>query len=171
MARHVIAAIVAMDENRAIGFENKIPWHLPEDMKRFAALTKGHAVLMGRNTWESLPEKYRPLPERLNIVCSRNPKSLSLPSGVLTFDSPEGCIRSFLSDAIPAAPSKTLWVIGGEQVYRATMSYWTELYLTLVHSKNIGDAFFPEFEQDFSLVENDDRKSYSFRRYVRTKSA
>lgn len=158
-----------MDENRVIGAENKLPWHIPEDLKRFSLLTKGHTVLMGRHTWESLPRKFQPLPNRLNIVCTRKPESLTLPEGVLVYTSPETCIRDFISDKFPT-PSKTLWIIGGEQVYRATQNYWTELYLTVVHSKHIGDAYFPKFEQDFSLVENDDRKDFSFRRFTRKHS-
>ncbi len=169
MARHTVAAIAAMDENRVIGNENKLLWHIPEDLRRFSTLTKGHAVLMGRNTWESLPEKFRPLPERLNIVCSRKLDGTTLPEGVIRYTSPEQCIRDFISETLKT-PSKTLWVIGGEQIYRATQPYWTELYLTLVHSKHRGDTFFPEFEQNFSLVDNDDRTGFSFRKYTRKHS-
>ncbi|RME59658.1 MAG: dihydrofolate reductase, partial [Candidatus Dadabacteria bacterium] len=67
-----VFAIAAMDKGRVIGCGNKIPWHLPEDLKRFSQLTKGHTVLMGKNTFFSIPEKYRPLPERLNVIASRS---------------------------------------------------------------------------------------------------
>lgn len=169
MARHTVAAIVAMDEGRVIGGGNKLLWHIPEDLKNFSDLTKGHAVLMGRNTWDSLPKKYQPLPNRLNIVCSRKHGGLDLPEGVIAYGSPEQCIRDFLSDTL-TTPTKTLWVIGGEQIYKATQPYWTELYLTLVHSKHMGDAFFPEFEQNFALVESNDRTGFSFRKYIRKHS-
>lgn len=167
-AKHIIA-IAAMDESRAIGFENKLPWNIPEDLKRFSELTKGHAVLMGRKTWESLPERVRPLPGRLNIVCSRRPGSLSTPQGVLTYSSASGAIEDFLSSKIEA-PTDKLYVIGGEQIYKETLPFWTQLYLTCVHSKHNGDAFFPDFEHLFTLVQNDDRKGFSFRQYSRTRS-
>ena len=155
-----------MDEGRVIGLNNQLPWNIPEDLKHFSELTSGHTVLMGRNTWESLPGKYRPLPNRLNIVCTRTPEALTVPETVLKYASPEEVIRAFLAGSI-TAPSSILWVVGGEQVYRATRNYWTELFLTVVHSTYKGDTFFPEFEQDFSLVDSDDRKGFSFRRYTR----
>lgn len=166
--KHTIAAIAAMDEGRVIGIDNKLPWSIPEDLKRFSALTTGHTVLMGRNTYDSLPPKYRPLPKRLNIVISRN-QNLPLPKEVLQYASPEVAIRDFLADKINA-PTSSLWIVGGAQIYQATRPYWTELYLTLVHSRNKGDTYFPDFEKDFTLVENDDRSGFSFQLYKRKRS-
>ena len=77
-----VLVIVAMDEGRVIGFENKLPWHITEDMKRFAQLTTGHTVLMGRKTYQSLPDKFRPLPNRKNIVVTGKPQDYDFPAKV-----------------------------------------------------------------------------------------
>lgn len=157
-----------MDDARAIGVDGGLPWNLPEDLKRFSSLTTGHAVLMGRNTYDSLPPKFRPLPNRKNIVVTRDPRSASFPKDVEVWTSPVECIRAFISGTLQT-PSDKLWIIGGEQVFRATQPYWTELYLTVIHSINRGDAFFPEFEKDFTLAEDERRDGFSFRRYVRSR--
>ena len=169
MPRKKIIAIAAMDESRAIGVDGQLPWHLPEDLKRFSELTRGHAVLMGRTTWDSLPEKFRPLPGRKNIVATRSPANHTFPEGVEVRTSPIELIREFLAGTYKA-PTDTLWIIGGEQVFRATQPYWTELYLTVIHSSYRGDAFFPEFDKDFVLVEDDNRGTFSFRHYLRKHS-
>ncbi len=157
-----VCAIAAMDEGRLIGREGKLPWNIPEDMKHFSSLTMGHTVLMGRKTFESLPAKFRPLPGRKNVVISRNSKL----EGVEVWDSLEKCLESYRSGAIPMSGDK-LWVIGGAEIYKATLNFWDELYLTLVHSKHTGDAFFPVFESSFELVEEDKREGYSFQKYIR----
>lgn len=155
-----ICAIAAMDEGRVIGKGGGLPWHLPEDMKHFKQLTMGHAVLMGRKTYESIPEKMRPLPGRRNLVLTSNPSSLpDLPSEVALFTSVKDAIESF-KDGI-------LWIIGGEKVYRETLQYWDELFLTLVKGRHEGDAFFPEFEGGFELRERERGEECSFLRYVR----
>ncbi|HQH28508.1 MAG TPA: dihydrofolate reductase, partial [Oligoflexia bacterium] len=77
-----VIAIAAMDEARVIGAKNALPWSIPEDSRRFFSLTKGHAVLMGRKTYESLPARFRPLPQRRNLVISRSPAQLAQDSGI-----------------------------------------------------------------------------------------
>jgi len=163
-----ILAIAAMSENRVIGKDGKIPWHIPEDMKKFAALTTGHTVLMGRKTYESLPRKYRPLPNRVNVVVSLN-KTFSRTLGpaeqdVQVVDSPLTFIESWKRSA---KETDTLWVIGGEAVYNATLPYWDELRLTVVKGQYQGDAFFPEFEKKFRLLEDQGHGTFSFQVYVR----
>ncbi|MCO6430916.1 MAG: dihydrofolate reductase [Deltaproteobacteria bacterium] len=158
-----VSAIVAMDEGRVIGRDNALPWHLPDDMKRFSKLTRGHTVLMGRKTFESLPPKYRPLPERKNVVVSRH---LTVAEGTDVVDSPEKFINQCKQGMI-ALPSEKLWVIGGEQIYRAAMPLTDEIYLTLVEGRHDGDAFFPSFEEDFKLAEDEKHEGYSYRLYKR----
>lgn len=145
-----VHAIVAMDDERAIGKNGGLAWHLPEDLKNFSKLTKGHTVLMGRKTFDSLPEKFKPLPKRLNLVLSRNK---------FNFNNPDIRIFNELSEAIDFCADKdnvlgqALWVIGGEQIYTLTKSLWDKVFVTRVAGKHQGDAFFPEFEEDFKLIE------------------
>ena len=144
--RPLVAAIVAMDEGRLIGKDGALPWHLPEDLKHFRDLTSGHIVVMGRKTWESLPEKVRPLPGRLNVVISRNPETISAPQGVLKVASPEQAIEAA---AAAATDGQVIWIIGGAEIYRATLPLCDEVHLTVVKGRFDGDAWLPEFERDF----------------------
>jgi dihydrofolate reductase len=161
-----IYAIAAMAEGRVIGKDNKIPWQIPEDMRHFAELTTGHAVLMGQRTYESLPRKFRPLPNRLNLVLSRTPDVLSGEPGIQIWTSLEQCLKACREGKLKL-PSDKLWIAGGGEVYRTSMPYWDELYLTLVERKIDGDAFFPEFEDKFELKAREPKDGFSFLRYVR----
>lgn len=138
------AIIAAMDENRGIGKNNDLPWHLSTDLKHFASVTKGGTVIMGRKTWESLPEAYRPLKERLNIVVSRG--ELELPDGVKLAHS--------LDEALELAKEKT-FVIGGATLYAEAIGHpaCTELILTEVEGSVDCDAFFPEIPVGFIMKE------------------
>ena len=164
-----IKAIVAMDEARVIGIAGGLPWKLPEDMKRFSQLTSGHTVVMGRKTFESLPPKFRPLPNRKNVVFTRKLDSFAVGPGVEAWASPEDYFKACRGATI-SLPSDTVWVIGGAEIYAASMPYWDELYLTRVSSKHNGDAYFPEFEKDFERVEIEPRDGYTFERFVRKNS-
>lgn len=161
-----IAAVAAMDEDRVIGADNQIPWHLPEDLKRFSSLTAGHTVLMGRKTYQSLKLPYRPLPRRKNVVITRDPSQLADEKGIETASSPERFIQACKRGDI-VLPSEKLWIIGGEQIYRQTVEYWDEVYLTVVHGKHEGDAHFVEFEDQFRLVEREEHRGFSFLHYLR----
>src|SRR5690606_17734742 len=110
-----------------IGRGRKIPWHIPEDMRRFRELTKGHTVVMGRLTYESIG---RPLPDRRNIVISRNPEFA--PSGVLVLPSIEKALE---------AGGEIVFVIGGERIYEESMKWVECIYLTRVNLEVDGDAF------------------------------
>lgn len=160
-----VCAIAAMDEQRVIGYKNGLPWKIKEDMERFKALTVGHTVMMGRKTFESLPDKYRPLPDRKNIVISQDP-NLEHKIGVLVFNDPLSCIKNFRKGLIDT-PSNMLWIIGGESIYRVTKSEWDEVYLTLVQGEHEGDAFFPEFEDEFIQIENEFQPMCNFLMYKR----
>lgn len=127
-----IAIIVAMADNRAIGYKNRLLFRIPEDMKRFRRLTMGNTVIMGRKTYESLPNGA--LPGRQNIVVSQT---------LCRLDDAEVC-RS-LYDALHAARGFRVFVIGGESIYRQALPLADVLYLTVVHqSPTEADAFFPE---------------------------
>lgn len=143
------AIVVAMDENRGIGKEGKLPWHLPSELIHFAKLTKPtqdphrkNAVIMGRNTWESLPEKYRPLPQRLNIVLTQN-LSYPLPKDVLQANSLEQALQLAEEQSV-----ERIFVIGGAKVFEQALQdpRCQTLHLTQILSSFDCDTFFPSFE-------------------------
>jgi dihydrofolate reductase len=137
----LIAALGA--HNRALGKNNQLLWQLPEDLKRFKQITNGHPVIMGRKTWESLPEKFRPLPGRLNIVMTRQ----------ATYPAAGATICSTLEDAIQKAAaegSPEIFVIGGGELYKEALPFAHKLYLTLIREEKEGDTFFPEYENEFT---------------------
>jgi dihydrofolate reductase len=134
----ILSTIVAVSDNHAIGINNQLPWHLPNDLKFFKKTTLGKPVMMGRKTFESLG---RPLPGRLNIVISHQ-KELNLPEGVLLFHSiSEGISR------IEKENAEEGFIIGGGKIFEETLSLVDRLYLTKVQT-NIenADAFFPEID-------------------------
>jgi len=158
-----IAAIVAMNEARVIGRAGQLPWHIPEDLKRFKKLTMGSPVIMGRKTFESLPAVARPLPGRLNIIITRN-RDFIAPEGVLVVDSPAKGVEL----AKKTAPLKdTAWIIGGAEIYGASMPFVDEIFLTKVPGQEPGDAYFPPFEESFDLLENELGVGCSFQLYRR----
>ncbi|MFT7184221.1 MAG: dihydrofolate reductase [Oceanicoccus sp.] len=134
MAFHIIAA---MDLNRGIGKNNKLPWALKADMAHFKKVTTNTSVIMGRKTWESLPERFRPLPSRQNIVLTRNP-DLSLPEGVIKAGS--------LDQALALASMDHVYVIGGATLYKEAILHKNckGMSITLVNGEFECDAFFPE---------------------------
>lgn len=141
-----ISLIAAIGTNRAIGKGNDLLWHIPGDLPRFKARTLGHPVIMGRKTWESLPEQSRPLPGRMNIVITRDP-GYPAPGAVLAQSFPEA-----LSRARDAEGADELFIIGGQQVYECALPFAHRLYLTLVEEAPEADAFFPSFEDEFREV-------------------
>jgi dihydrofolate reductase len=164
--------LVAYDQNRAIGAHDDLPWgrSLPGDLAMFKRVTLGSSVIMGRKTFESLPPRFRPLPDRENIVLTRNPD----------FDV-EGviCVNS-LAAAISAA-SKEVFVIGGAQVYREALPVADAIYATEVQASfPEADTFFPDLDPD-TWVEidrvhnvrngNGDAYDYDFVKYVRERHA
>lgn len=132
-----LKAIAAMAENRVIGNQGDIPWHLPEDFKWFKQTTMGGILIMGRKTYQSIG---RPLPGRDTFVFSRSPQEIQ---GVHSFTDLE-MLNHFNTD-------KTVWVAGGAEIYRQLLPKCSDLYLTRVHHSCEGDAFFPAFEADFTL--------------------
>jgi dihydrofolate reductase len=152
-----LAIIAALDHRRAIGKDGKLPWHIPEDLKRFKRLTTGHAVLMGRRTWESLG---RPLPGRRNVVLSSSPVP-----GIESYASIEESLRALAS-------AERVFVIGGGNVYAQLIDRADELYLTLVDRNVEADAFFPPYEHLLGTVFREAARErhpeFEFVDYVRT---
>ena len=161
----ILSLIAAVAENGAIGFENKLLYWLPNDLKRFKALTTGHTIVMGRRTFESLPKGA--LPNRRNIVLSRN-TSYEAP-GIEVFPSFEAALVACQSD-------EEVFVIGGASVYAEALSKTDRLCLTLVHDiPGAADAFFPWLNPADWTVANEERHDaderhafpYTFINYVR----
>ncbi|MFQ5648585.1 MAG: dihydrofolate reductase [bacterium] len=158
----VIVAALA-ERNRVIGKEGKLPWHISEDLKRFKRLTSGHTVLMGRNTFESILQRNgKPLPQRQNVVLTRTKTYPTYPE-VLTFASLEDALEGL-------ADQRTVFVIGGEQVFEKTLFLASRLELTIIEDEYQGDAFFPEYHYliggRFKRIANEDRDGYRFESYV-----
>lgn len=157
MAEQQITIIAAVSDNGVIGRDGKIPWHIPADMKRFQRLTLGHAVVMGRRTWESIPEKHRPLKDRVNIVVSRSHfddgddrDRLEAAGRLFEIDGTHlsvwwvNCLSAALEVAKDAPrASGHAFICGGASLYEAALPLADVLELTLVSQKFEGDAYFP----------------------------
>ena len=142
-----ITLVAAMAENRVIGRDGAIPWHLPADLARFRELTTGHPIIMGRKTYGSIG---RPLPGRTNIILSRAPGYV-----------PPGClVAEGLGDALGLASGAPgpdeVFVCGGAQIYREALPLAQRICLTLVHLQVEGDAIFPEVPPEFVEVSREE---------------
>jgi dihydrofolate reductase len=123
-----VVLIAALSKSQhAIGYDGDLPWHIPEDLKHFKKLTKGHPVVMGRKTWESIPEKFRPLPGRQNVVLTRD-TNYAVPEGVLVRDS----LNTALLDLEYTNTSGSVFIIGGAEIYALAIRRATDLCLTYV---------------------------------------
>ncbi len=157
----MISLVVARAANGAIGRGGGLPWRLPSDMRHFRELTTGHTVLMGRRTFESLPAKYRPLPERRNLVLS---SGAELPGAEVFHDLPSALV----------ACEHECFVIGGGVVYNETLALAGRVYATEIEQEIEGDAFFPEMSpsewrcarRGERIVENE--LAFTFAEYERT---
>ncbi len=135
-----VTLVAAVAANGVIGKDNDLPWRLPDDMKFFMEKTKGHHVILGRKNFESLPAKFRPLPERTNIVVTRQ-KDYRAPGCVV--------VHSF-DDALKFAADhgeQEVMVLGGSDIYKLSMPYADYLCLTEVDASVEGDVYFPEFDR------------------------
>lgn len=157
----IVSAIAALSRNRVIGKDNDLPWRLPDDMKFFMQTTKGHHVVMGRKNYDSLKEKFKPLPDRTNIVITRQ-EQFSAPGCVVVHG-----IAAALSIAGKNA-EKECFIIGGAEIYQIAMPYTTRLYLTEIDAVVEGDTYFPAIrKQEWKEVSRkhhpaDDRHPYAF---------
>jgi dihydrofolate reductase len=163
----MISIIVAVSDDWGIGYDNKLLWHIPEDLKRFKRLTIGKCVIMGKKTWESLPK--RPLPGRKNIVLT---------------DIPDECIDCSVTaysvgDALGKCDrNEEVFIIGGGSVYRQFLPVADRLYITHVHKKAPADVFFPEIdiiqwevvEKEEYISDDDNRIPYTYVVYEKRRS-
>jgi dihydrofolate reductase len=133
-----VSAIVAMAENRVIGFNNTLPWQLPADLKHFKTITSGHPVIMGRKTFASIG---RPLPNRTNIILTRDH----------AFSAPDCLIATEAATALALAKNadpEEIFVIGGAEIYKQMLPQVDRVYLTVVHQVFEGDTYFPALSSD-----------------------
>jgi dihydrofolate reductase len=135
-----ISLIAALARNHVIGRNNDLPWHLPDDMKYFMQTTKGHYVIMGRKNYDSIPEKFRPLPNRTNIVVTRQ-VGLKLPNCTVVHS-----LEEAISIARKAGEQQ-LFIIGGAAIYELGMPLASRLYLTEIEATINGDTYFPDFQK------------------------
>ncbi|MEN9759395.1 MAG: hypothetical protein RL676_544 [Pseudomonadota bacterium] len=177
-----LVLLAAVAHHRVIGIDNQLPWHLPEDLKRFKALTTGNVVVMGRKTFDSIVDRLgKPLPNRLSVVLSRNREwqpSAAVMAQAAQCGAHVRVIHALqdLESAIAghAATDAPVYVIGGAQLYEATLPMADALDITQVDLDVTGDAFFPEIHDDqWVCHEGDPQVSeqgglrYRFVRYVR----
>ncbi len=146
--------IVAMTNNFVIGKDGDMPWNLPADLAHFKKLTTGHAIVMGRRTWESIG---RPLPNRLNVVLTRQ----------TSYDANGAVVVHSLDEAEHVAGEQRVFVIGGGELYALALEGATSLHVTRIDATVDGDTFFPNFDETNWLCENkiirpaDDKNQYS----------
>ncbi len=136
----IVSIIAAMAENRVIGRNNKMPWDLPSDRKRFHAITREHPVIMGRKTFESIG---RPLSRRTNIVLTRQKEYRA--EGTIIVHTMEAALEA-------CGGAEEVFICGGAEVFRETMSLVQRIYLTVIHRKIEGDAYFPSLPAGFTVV-------------------
>jgi dihydrofolate reductase len=141
-----LALIWAQASDGVIGIDGRMPWHVPEDMAHFKALTLGHSVIMGRRTWESIEPRFRPLVERRNIVVSRDQAFAA--SGAEVAHSIDDAIH-LLGEHGAGAHA---WVIGGAQIYAATIARATRLEVTEIDADFAGDSYAPPIDDSWELT-------------------
>lgn len=154
----MISLLVAMDRNNVIGFENDMPWHLPNDLKYFKEKTTGHTIIMGRKTYDSIG---RPLPNRKNVILTR--QTTEFPNDVEVIHSIEEIYEWQKSH-----PNEELFVIGGGDIFKQVLPFADRLYITKIDEAFEGDTFFPKFSlSDWKLTtsikgEKDSKNNYDY---------
>ena len=133
----IVSLIAAVSKNGVIGKNNDLPWHLPDDMKYFMQTTKGHHTIMGRKNYDSIPEKFRPLPNRTNIIVTRQ-QGFKAPGCLVVHTLERGL------DIARENGEREVFVIGGSDIYQLGIPYADRLYLTEIDAHLEGDTFFPE---------------------------
>ncbi len=131
-----LSLLVAMSKNRVIGKNNQLPWHLPEDLKHFKALTMGHPIIMGRKTYESIGKV---LPGRINIIVTRQ-KNYVIPSAIVV----DSIQSAFAAGFEENSAKNEAFVIGGEEIFHQALAFSQRIYLTEIQKTFDGDTFFPE---------------------------
>lgn len=156
----IISLIAAMSQNRVIGRDNDLPWKLPDDMKFFQRTTRGHVVIMGRKNYDSLPASYKPLPNRTNVILTRQAGFKA--EDCVVFDNLEGALNFSKNKG-----EQEVFVIGGGQIYDQAIEKSDRIYLTEIEAEIDGDTFFPELGADWKEVSRehhsaDERHQYAF---------
>lgn len=159
----MIIMIAAVAENNALGKNNELVWHLPNDFKRFKSLTTGHHIIMGRKTFESFP---KPLPNRTHIVITRQKDY-----------NPEGCIVvDSMEKAIAICPENdTSYIIGGGEIYHLGLPFTDKLEITRVHHNFEADAFFPEInlnnwkeiESEYNTIDEKHQYAFTYQTFIK----
>lgn len=161
----MLKILVAFDENRVIGKNNALIWHLPADLKRFKALTTGHVIIMGRKTFESIG---RPLPNRTTIVISRQ-QDLQIDGVILTHSVEEAILKA------KSISRDDIFIVGGAEIYQLSLPLADQILVTQLHDIFEGDAFFPEIspaiwevaEQERGVTDEQNAYQFSYITYVR----
>ena len=159
-----VSIVAAIGRNRELGRGNELLWHIPEDFRRFKALTLGHPVILGRKTFESiLASLGKPLPERTNIVVTREP----------TWQAEDVVVAHSLEDALEKAENppadggpEEVFVIGGAQIYEQALPYVDRLYLTLIADDKEADTFFPPYEHLFTKKLSEEKREWNGLNYT-----
>ncbi|MFZ2804200.1 MAG: dihydrofolate reductase [Patescibacteria group bacterium] len=155
----MLTLIAAVSKNGCIGKDGTLPWRIPEDLKHFRQLTVGKVVIMGRKTWESIPEKFRPLPDRTNVVVTRQ-AGYAVPEGVKTYPS--------VIEALTWHAGDNVVVIGGAEIYTQTIGNADRLEITEVDQVVDGDAFFPAIETPpWQEIAREQHNGFAFVTYER----
>lgn len=146
-----VSLIVAVSQNGMIGKDNDLIWHLPKDMKFFKDTTMGHHVIMGRKNFESIPHKFRPLPNRTNIVITRKSD----------YKAEDSIVVNSVEEALKVAKinvENEAFIIGGGQIYKLALeaNLIDRIYLTRIHHSFDGDTFFPELSSDWEEIKRED---------------
>ena len=154
-----INIIVGITNERVIGNDNQLPWRIPVDLKLFKQITEHNTVIMGRKTYESIPEKFRPLPNRNNIVITRNPQ-----------EHPITDFCNSIEQAIEKAKEymKPIFIIGGSSIYKEFLPKATTLHISHIKKEYKGDTFFPEINwNNWEVIEEKDFPDFTYRKYKR----
>lgn len=156
MKKSRISAIAAIGaKTRALGLQGDLLFKIPEDLARFRTITAKHPVIMGRKTWESLPDSSRPLPGRANIIITRQTDYQALGGAVVQ------TLDEALALAKQSVGADEIFIIGGGEIYREALPHTDRLYLTLVDDDTEGDVTFPEYPEFTAIVEEEHQKDTS----------
>ena len=153
----MIAIIVGMTKQGVIGKDNSLPWHIPEDLKNFKRLTNNNVVIMGRKTYDSLPAKFKPLPNRQNVVVSRSMQKIA---GIDVCNS--------IEDALETAKSyqKDIFIIGGSTIYKQFLDLADTMLISYIKQNYEGDTYFPSFDnQQWKLTNEEEFDDFTLTTY------
>jgi len=160
----ILSIIVAVAENGVIGKDNKLIWSLPADMKFFKEKTTGHFIITGRKNYESIPEKYRPLPNRTNIIITRQ-KNYHAGQGTVVVSS----IEEALTYAQAHNDKEEVFIIGGAEIFNQVLPVCNKVYLTRIHHHFEGDVFFNDLPEDeWKLIHSEERAADEKNKYPYT---